>query len=49
MLMSTKEFVSIFLIEENPTTYQEDVSSIDATFWREDIKSELDSLESNNT
>ena len=42
----TEELVSIFLIEEDPKIYQEAVRSIGATFWREAIKSEIDSLES---
>ena len=37
--------MSIFLIEEDPKTYQEAVRSIDTAFWREAIKSEIDSLE----
>jgi len=45
----TNEFVSLFLLEEDPKTYQEDMMSIDATFWKEVIKSEIDSLESNKT
>jgi len=45
----TEELVSIFLVEEDPKTYQEAVRSIDATFWKEAIKSEIDSLESNKT
>jgi len=43
----TEELVSIFLIEEDPKTYQEAIRSIDATFWKEAIKSEIDSPESN--
>jgi len=45
----TEELVSIFLIEEDPKTYQEAVRSIDVAFSREAIKSEIDSLESNKT
>jgi len=45
----TDEFVSLFLLEEDPKTYQEAMSSIDAIFWKEAIKSEIDSLESNKT
>jgi len=45
----TEEFVSNFSIEEDPKTYQEAIKSIDATFWKEAIKSEIDSLESNKT
>ena len=45
----TEELVSIFLIEEDPKIYQEAIRSIDAAFWREAIKSEIDSLESNKT
>jgi len=42
----TEEFVSNFLIEEDPKTYQEAVRSIHAIFWKEAIKSEIDSLKS---
>jgi len=45
----TEEFVSNFLIEEDPKTYQEVVRSIDAIFRKETIKSEIDSLDSNKT
>ena len=45
----TEELVSIFLIKEDPKAYQEAVKSIDAIFWREDIKSEIDCLKSNKT
>ena len=45
----TEEFVLNFLIEEEPKTYQEAITSIDATFWKEAIKSEIESLESNKT
>ena len=38
-----------FLIEEDLKTYQEPVRSIDAIFWKEAIKSEIDSLKSNKT
>ncbi|OIT20171.1 hypothetical protein A4A49_62815, partial [Nicotiana attenuata] len=43
------ELVSIYLIEEDPTTYGEAMRSIDASFWKEAIKSELDSVVSNHT
>jgi len=42
----TNEFVFLFLLEEDPKTYQEAMRSIDAAFWKEAIKSEIDSLES---
>jgi len=45
----TEDFVSNFLIEEDPKTYQEAIKSIDAAFWKEAIKSEIYSLESNKT
>jgi len=45
----TEEFVSIFLIEEDPKIYHEAVKSIDVTFWKEAITNEIDSLESNKT
>jgi len=42
----TNEFMSLFLLEEDPKTYQGVMWSIDATFWKEAIKSKIDSLES---
>ena len=45
----TDELVSLYLLEEDPKTYQEAMRSIDANFWKEAIKSEIDSLESNKT
>jgi len=45
----TEELVSTFLIEEDLKTYQEAVRSIDAAFWREAIKSQIGSFESNKT
>ena len=45
----TDEFMSLFLFGEDPKTYQEAMRSIDATFWKEAIKSEIDSLELNKT
>ncbi|GKA62780.1 retrovirus-related pol polyprotein from transposon TNT 1-94 [Tanacetum coccineum] len=41
--------VSVFLLEEDPKTYKEALTSIDASFWKEAIKSELDSIMVNNT
>ncbi|OIT00032.1 hypothetical protein A4A49_60145, partial [Nicotiana attenuata] len=38
------ELVSIYLIEEDPKTYNEAMRSIDASFWKEAIKSKLDSI-----
>lgn len=43
------ELVSIYLIGEDPKTYNETMRSIDASFWKEAIKSELDSIVSNHT
>ncbi|OIT27655.1 hypothetical protein A4A49_60428, partial [Nicotiana attenuata] len=43
------ELVSIYLIEEDPKTCSEAMRSIDASFWKEAIKSELDSIVSNHT
>ncbi|OIT20612.1 hypothetical protein A4A49_65422, partial [Nicotiana attenuata] len=41
--------VSIYLIEEDPKTYNESMRSIDSNFRKEAIKSELDSIVSNHT
>ncbi|OIT28554.1 hypothetical protein A4A49_65013, partial [Nicotiana attenuata] len=43
------ELVSIYLIGKDPKTYSEAMRSIDASFWKEAIKSELDSIVSNHT
>lgn len=43
------EFVSIFLIVEEPRTYNEAVTSVDSMFWKEAILSEGDSIISNET
>ncbi|OIT28484.1 hypothetical protein A4A49_58243, partial [Nicotiana attenuata] len=43
------ELVSIYLIEEDPKTYSEAMRSIDASFGKEAIKSELDSIVFNHT
>ncbi|OIT29604.1 hypothetical protein A4A49_59085, partial [Nicotiana attenuata] len=43
------EVVSIYLIEEDPKTYSEAMRSVDASFWKDTIKSELDSIVSNHT
>ena len=44
-----EDIVSLFLIEEDSKTYEEAITSIDASFWKEAIKSELDSLMTNHT
>ncbi|OIS98204.1 hypothetical protein A4A49_62341, partial [Nicotiana attenuata] len=43
------ELVSIYLIEEDPKTCIEAMRSIDASFLKKAIKSELDSIISNHT
>ncbi|OIT33938.1 hypothetical protein A4A49_56152, partial [Nicotiana attenuata] len=43
------ELVSIYLIGEDPKTYNEAIRSIDASFWKEAMKRELDSIISNHT
>ena len=42
-------FTSLFLIDEDPKTYQEALSSIESSMWKEAIKNELDSLTMNQT
>lgn len=44
-----EHMVSAYFIGEDPQTYKEAATSIDATFWREAINSELDSIIANNT
>lgn len=41
--------VSLFLLEEDPLTYAEVISSIDASFWQDAIKSEIESILFNQT
>ena len=36
-------------IEDDPKTFQEAMTSRDATFWKEAINDEMDSITSNNT
>ena len=43
------DFITTFLIEDDPKTYQEAMISIDATFWKDAIHSELESIVANHT
>lgn len=43
------DIVSIFLVDEDPKSYEEAMTSIDAFFWKDVIKSELDSIMENHT
>ncbi|KAK4406055.1 Retrovirus-related Pol polyprotein from transposon TNT 1-94 [Sesamum angolense] len=38
-----------FLVDEDPKTYVEAITSIDSSFWKEAIKNELDSIITNHT
>ncbi|TYK08238.1 ty1-copia retrotransposon protein [Cucumis melo var. makuwa] len=42
-------FTNLYLIDEDPKTYQEALNSVDSSMWKETIKSELDSLVMNHT
>ncbi|TYK22177.1 ty1-copia retrotransposon protein [Cucumis melo var. makuwa] len=42
-------FTNLFLIDEDPKTYQEALNSIESSMWKEATKSELDSLVMNHT
>ncbi|KAK4382544.1 hypothetical protein Sango_2861300 [Sesamum angolense] len=44
-----EQFVSAFLVDEDPKTYVEAITSIDSSFWKEAIKNELDSIMTNHT
>ena len=49
---TAKDFGSdfhIYTLEQDPTTLQEALSSLDANLWQEAINDEMDSLESNKT
>ena len=39
----------LYLIDEDPKSYQEALNSVDSSMWKEAIKSELDSLTMNQT
>ena len=43
------DFITAFLIEDDPKTYQEAMKSVDATFWKDAIHSELESIVANHT
>ncbi len=47
--MIDESFVCIHMIEDDPKTYEEAMSSIDASFWKDAIQSELESIMSNQT
>jgi hypothetical protein len=39
----------VYLVDDTPRTIEETYSSLDADYWKEEIKSELDSIMSNGT
>uniref|UniRef100_A0A2N9HRF5 Uncharacterized protein n=1 Tax=Fagus sylvatica TaxID=28930 RepID=A0A2N9HRF5_FAGSY len=43
------DFIIAFLSEDDPKTYQEAMKSIDASFWKDAINSELESIMANHT
>lgn len=45
----TERIVSAYLIGEDPKTYKEAITSLDASFWKEAVKCELDSILLNHT
>ncbi|KAL0423071.1 UNVERIFIED_CONTAM: Retrovirus-related Pol polyprotein from transposon TNT 1-94 [Sesamum radiatum] len=44
-----EQFVSAFLVDEDPKIYVEAITSIDSSFWKEAIKNELKSIMTNRT
>ncbi|TYK15379.1 ty1-copia retrotransposon protein [Cucumis melo var. makuwa] len=42
-------FTNLYLIDEDPKTYQETLNFVESSMWKEAIKSELDSLVMNHT
>ena len=42
-------FISLHMLEDDPKTYDEAVSSLDASLWKDAIKSEIESIMSNHT
>ena len=43
------DFITAFLSKDDPKTYQEAMKSIDASFWKDAINSELESIMANHT
>ncbi|CAN1845367.1 Retrovirus-related Pol polyprotein from transposon TNT 1-94, partial [Linum perenne] len=43
------EFGCMFMLENDPRTYEEAMKSVDSSFWKEAIQSELESIKSNHT
>jgi len=39
----------VYTLEEDPTSLQEELSSLNCDLWQEVIKDDMDSLESNKT
>ncbi len=39
----------VYTLEEDPTSLQEELSSLNVDLWQEAIKDDMDSLESNKT
>jgi hypothetical protein len=39
----------VYLVDDTPKTIEEPYSSLDANYWKEAIKSEMDSIMSNGT
>ncbi|KAI3729198.1 hypothetical protein L6452_17851 [Arctium lappa] len=46
---SVKEYPIIYNLDEEPHTYAEAIKSHDASFWKEAINDEMDSIKGNNT
>ena len=42
-------FISLHMLEDDPKTYDEAISSLDASFWKDAINSEIESIMSNHT
>ena len=45
----SEELIYSYMLEEDPRTYEEAIKSMDSNFWKEAIKSEIDSIMSNHT
>lgn len=48
-LLQDEEITSLFVLEDNPTTYEEAIRSIDSSFWKEAINNEIESIKDNHT
>ena len=44
-----KEVICVYMLDEDPKTYEEVIRSIDSNFWKDTIKSKLHTIMNNHT